>query len=444
MDKKTVFLFLSNRRLVSDLLHTDYIKYLGSKYKVVVFLTEDFQPESYFKNENIEYLTIARPKGKFWTIFDVFLRNELIRIFDNNPAVQWRNRRVTDSRRLFLRSISRFFPKNIFTPRLFTFLEKLLLPNDKFFLECVKKYKPALVLTVSPGLWQPDAFAVLSAKKAGIPTVAISCNWDNLTVYPRHVRKTDYLICWNDVQKEEAIKHHGYKEDEVFVSGAPHFDPYFIKSEGELSREKFLKNKGLDHNKKTIFFASQAVASFYRDFLNSFIDWRKRDKFFKDINLFVRIHPLDSMKVYEEFFNQPGIHIEYPSKLQEGNMGGQKIEMDKEDMVNTKLTVLHSDLCLNISSTMSIEAFIFDKPVINIGFEPSYSEILQWFHYKPLLTEKAVRVANSMEEVKKYIKMYLDNPALDQAGRRRIVQAMIKPTDGFSWKRNVDFLEKII
>lgn len=447
---KTVFLFLSNRAYTSDLLNTDYIKYLSQKYRVIVFLPKYSERSSeisnYYKNENIEYIEIPYPKGKFWTLFDVLLRNELIRKFNDNPAVQWRNKRDNDPRRWFLRKISFLFSKKIFTPDFFTFTEKFFVPNYELFKKYAKKYNPFFVLTCTPGILPFDAYAILCAKKSRIPTVAVNFSWDNLTVYPRHVRKTDYLITWNNQVKEDAIKYHNYKEENVFISGIIRFDFYFKKIENSPLREDFLKSKNLNPDYKTVLFVSKTHGSFYKDFINSFIDWQKQDDFFKKLNFFIRIAPIDQIEDYKEFFDRPNIHLEYGGKIKQNDpvfRSGAKIEMDEEDLLNTKNTLKYSDICVSLFSTMSLEAFIFDKPVINIGFIPKIKDVASFYHYKPIIEKGAVKLAKNMEELKQYIKIYLDNPEIDKESRKKIVETMVEPTDGFSYKRNVDFIEKL-
>ena len=70
--------------------------------------------------------------------------------------------------------------------------------------------------------------------------------------------------------------------------------------------------------------------------------------------------------------------------------------------------------------------------------------ILDFLHYKPVVEKGAVRVADTMEEVKDLISMYLKDPRIDMEGRKAIVDMLIKPTDGYSYKRSVDFLASIL
>src|SRR3989344_4502200 len=147
-ERKTVFLFLGLRIYMSDLLRTDYIKALSEKYRVVVFLREldgtNDPLEEYYQSPSITYIRFKEPKSKFWTLFDVILRNELIRIFDDNPAVIWRNKRVGDRRRLFIRAIMRFLPRWFIVPLHLFAIEKLFVPGYKQFKAYVATYHPSL------------------------------------------------------------------------------------------------------------------------------------------------------------------------------------------------------------------------------------------------------------------------------------------------------------
>jgi len=447
---KTVFLFIGIRGYLSDLLHTPYIKYLSEKYKVVVF----FPPlmghaktdiSDYYKNENIEYVILPYSLGKFWTLFNELLRNEFICRFNDNPAVRWRNKRAGNPRRLFLRKIRRLLPKQFFSTGFFTFLEVYFLSDYKYFKQYAKKYNPALVITATPGLFPFDAYAVLCAKKYGIPTLATNFSWDNLTSYPRHLRKTNYLICWNDTIQGYAKSLHNYTDRSLFTSGIMRFDHYFTEDRKTVSREEFLKSKKLDPERKTILFASNTFGTFHKDFLRAFIGWQK-EGLLEKLNLLVRLHPHDALEDFKEFVDLPNIHIEYAGTLKQSDSErGEKIELHTEDRFNLKQTFKYSDVCVNLFSTLTLEAFIFDLPVISPGFIEGYNkEFLNFIHYRPLREKKSVKLAHTMDEIKNSLDMYLKNPSLDRKERKEIVTTLVRPTDGFSYKRSVDFLDEIL
>ncbi|GEM_PF-1035122 len=442
----TVFLCIGNRAFASDLLRTSYIKALVEKFQVIVVLPKSWQGSSdYLVHERITYRFIEEPRGKFWTLFDTILRSEMIRTFDNNVAVLWRNRRANDRRRRLVGAFARLFPKSFFTPSLFTAIETYLVPNAGQCRALIQEFRPVLILVPATGWHAFDAYFILCARRFGIPSVAVNPSWDNFTNYPRHLRKTDYVICWNERNRQEAMAIAGYTPERLFVGGIMRFDAYF-KESGAVSRAAFLESKGLDPNRKTLLYAAKSHGTFPGDFISSFLHWQEAGELHEPLNLLVRMHPVDPMTQYAPFVGKPFVHIERPSETirDADERSGHKVEMGERDIANMKYTLRHTDICVNISSTVSIEAMIFGKPVINIGFVPEFSEILTFPHYRPLIEHHSVVVAQNMDAVRDAINRYLADPSHEAEGRAWVLKNMVVPTDGYSYQRGVDFLDTIL
>lgn len=452
---KTIFLFAYHHSHISDLLNTEYIKYLSSKYKIVVILPKrdgetSAKSGNYFKNKNIQYKEYSMVNVKWWYRFKL-LRGSCVKKFNNllHSKVNYRRNKSNDGRRIILRTVSYLLPKKFTDPMVFTFLEKIFTNKSKQFDEYVEKYKPSLILTATPGFTFFEAEIIILAKKAKIPTASINFTWNNLTSNGKLIRKTDYLIVWNNIIKKEAKDFHNYSLDDVFVSGSLRFDCYFNKMDGELKKEEFLKSKNLDPKLKTIFIATMSQNNYpaHAELIEDILKFRDEKKIKENVNIFVRVHPKDSVSFYENIIkkNIKNFHIEIAgTQIKKDDAKGQKIQMDEEDIVNLKNTLMNIDISINPFSTMSLESMIFDKPVINIGLIEEYKPALYYLHYKPLLDAKAVRVAFDKGQLVNHINSYLENPKLDSENRKKIVNDFISFTDGLSYKRSVDFLDKII
>jgi hypothetical protein len=438
---KTIFLFINNRGYISDLLRGDYIKYLSSKYKVIVFLNE--LDDTHFKSDNITYIKFPLKMGKFWTLFDVLFRTSLIRRFDDFVGIRTRHLRYkqNDWRKNILKKVAKLLPRNFFSPEFFYIFEKIFIPNTKLFKQYIDTYNPSLILTATPGLMFMEAWAILCAKKFNVPSVSFYFSWDNLTIYARSVRKTDYMICWNEVIKKEAIDIHKYKDNEVFVSGIIRFD-HFFKDENIGTKEEFLKSKGLDPMKKTILVATatDVDADLYRNIIKAVKDL--------DVNVYVRIHPIDRIRNYEDLKREKKVYIESAGSAKlSGERKGWQTELEEKDRINVKKILKFSDLEINRASTMTLDTFAcnLDIPIINLNFKKSsIVPVVEYEHYKPIVDEGAVRVAYNIDEVMDYTEIYLKNPELDKENRKRIFDRLIKFDDSYSYKRNVDFLENIL
>lgn len=442
MNNKPLFLVIPNYVLISDILRTKYIEELASRYRVIVltpFLNETrAKNEGYYCGNTVSYVRYALEHPRFWNVMKE-LRISLVNEFDHLHYIQsWYKRpNYTKSlRRRLLRGIGLPFSR-LLTANVFTQFERRWMPVPRQFDALLRKHRPVAVLTATPGLNSWEAAIVLQAQRCGIPTVAMNFSWDNLTANAKHIRKTDYLIAWNDVLKQEAVSLHGYAPEKVFVSGTLRFDPYFEKTDAK--RTAFLKSKGLNPKYKTIFHTTVTKAyPFQKKYIRDLIRLRDEKKI-PYVNIFIRIHPRDVHENYKEFFNVPDMIFE-----KAGRIVDDQTEMNYQDLLNLRDSLRHTDLNINYASTISLEASIFDTPIINIGYIDRFALAYGFDHYRPIYQSGAARLAETDEDLPRLINEYLKKPLLDSEYRKKIVASHVQFTDGFSYKRSVDFLEKII
>lgn len=451
LSMKTIFLFISNFVYSSDFLRTDYIRYLSSKYKVVVFMSpqafcEDNKP--YFKSENVTYVPWKLQNPGFWNLFGKYFRYSIIRKYDFEPVVvRNKEKGMKDWRRRFLKYFSYIAPASFWTNDLFTKLEKIFIPRSKALEEKIKEYNPSLFITATPGFSHPDAEAIIYAKKFGIKTAAVNFSWDNLHNGGVHFRRPDYLVVWNRIIKNTAVKEYGYSENGVFVSGTMRFDSYSVNNPNELSRENFLLSKGLDPKEKTILITTVTKGNYPDEdiLLGELLKARDQGKFEGKPNILVRMHPKEEFDKFKVYIDSkiPNLHVEYPGKLLSQEMG-TRIEIHEDDILNLKLTLKYSDVVINYVSTMTLESFIFGKPVVNIDYPEKYHRAYNFRHYKPIVDAGAVFLSKSFDNLVEHVNICLKNHDVKKNEQEKVFNDFIFFRDGKSYKRNVDFLEKII
>ncbi len=447
---KTIFLFIPNFVYSSDLLRTDYILYLATKFNVVVFAPPEILKGGtpYPELENVMYIEWPIYQKKFWLIFGSYLRNPLIRKYDFEPVIQkHRMRGYTDWRRSVMRAFGFLIPSGWLTPDLFTAIEIRLLPKNSEYMAYVEKYQPVLSVTPTPGFTHYDAQAIILAKQAGIPTVCINFSWDNLHNGGAHFRRVDYMIVWTQIIKDMAVAEYGYGEDKVFVSGAMRFDKYFKKQPGEPSREEFLKEKGLDPGEKVILLTTVTAGNYPEEhiLLDELLKARDEGRLEGYPNIFIRLHPKEELDKFEKFMHgdRRNFRIETAGKDRSVRLA-INIEMEEDDLLKLKYPLMYSDVVINYRSTMSLEAMIFDKPVINIYYPEKYQQGYLHRHYEPILHMNAIALAGSFDEMVEQIREYLKNPNRDREGRAKVFDKYIHYRDTDSHVRSVDYLEKII
>ncbi len=437
---KTVFLFLKNPLFVADLLKTDYIKYLSEKYRVVVFSAiNDPDIDRRLAGLGIERFTWKIQNPKLFAITK-FLRTACMHEFDKVSSLQFYYGSPAfqnDKRARLLRLLS--WPFAVFlTNRFFTALELFFMRRSAALDGYVKKYQPALFITATPGVPVFDAEAILYGKKLRIPTLATNISWDNLSSFKCvRIRKPGYLFLWNEALKEAAVSIHKFPADRIFITGSMRFDKYFDDSHPIPSREEFLRTKDLNPSFSTILFASGGRAPRQPEVFEKILRARK-DGEIPYVNFIVRPHPFDDAGWYRRFSGEPDVFVE--------GVSSQKTPPDP--FTNLMATLAYSDININHKSTISLESFIYDKPVINFLDPAAKFQKKHYYdpssYYYPLIREGATRLVRDDAEMTAAINEYLADPKKDSANRQRVADKFFAFRDGRSYRRNVDFIGKII
>ena len=332
----------------------------------------------------------------------------------------------------------RFFRK---TARSFDYY--LVKNND--FKEIFDKYRPDVVFLAH--LFGDIEIAMLrEAKKRNIKSVGFINSWDKLT--SRCVLRIlpDWLIVPNLITKEEAIIYHDVNPEIIFVSGPPQFDLY--KKVSFTPREKFCKGLNIDPLKKIILFCPIGKA-----FSDS--DWNIIEilnKFFEDgrlksnVHVIVRFPPNDIVEIKDNInksrfsFVVPGVRF--------SSERGVDWDMSLNDLQSLADDLYHSSLVVCFPSTISIDASILGKPVININFGEIKSNYFyrttksfyKMSHYKNILRYGGIRLVENEHEFAEKINDYLENPQKDSIGRNKIIKEQVYELDGNAGKRIADFV----
>lgn len=302
---------------------------------------------------------------------------------------------------------------------------------------------PALVVTASPGLIFAEIPVLRAARRRGVPAMAVDLSWDNLTNKFFPPRQVDRLVLWNESMREEACTLHRYDRERVAVAGVPQFDTYF--SGRRATRDEFCRRTGLDPTRRIITLATIPASKFphHASVIDALVGAIESGAIAEAADLLIRVHPRDDARAYDRYAARPHVVVEKPFRQTAARSGdGMDIDTTADNTRHLADTLHHSDVVLNVASTMAIEAAIFDTPVVNIGFDGrpgSNAALMQWHygstHFQKVVRSGAVRIAQSAGEMIELVNHYLANPAADAEGRRRIVAEQCEFTDGRSAER---------
>jgi len=303
----------------------------------------------------------------------------------------------------------------------------------------LKKIKPDLVFNgshIHSWIARPLMHA---AKKLGIKTATFLFSWDNLTSQGRILPYYDYYMVWNDDIKKDLLRiYHKISPRQVLVTGTPQFDFHFNK-EIFSTREKYAQSIGADPAKPIIMYTTGMINlyPFEEIIVERIADMLQKMEV--KPQLVVRLYPKDTTGRYDAL-KERRKDIIFPEIIWERNY----FTPMPEDLVTYSNMLLHCDVGINASSTVSLELCMFDKPVINIGYNPpgvdifpkDYAIIYQWDHYKPLTDSGALDIAWKEEEMYGLITNALGHPEHKRKERKKLVENFFGPyLDGKSYLR---------
>jgi hypothetical protein len=319
---------------------------------------------------------------------------------------------------------------------------------DESYLSLLERYRPDLVCLTRTFGMSPDQPVLKSAVRLGYPTMLLVSSWDNLTGKGIFFARPDRLVVWNPTMAEEAMHLHGYRADQILVAGVPQFDIYADKSQLP-DRQAFFRRVGADPSKALITFALTNVRTCPDEFDTLEMIWKRMSEgaLGKPCQLLARVHP--QAGAFGEMFPErlrglPGLLVDIPGRP------GVHSDRDAslEDMKHLAATMWHSDVVINTSSTIAIDAAAMDTPVVCAGFdghrdlplEKSVRRYHEYTHFKKLLSLGGVRVAHSLDQIVDHLNAYLADPTLDREGRARIVERQCRSIDGKAGERMAEHI----
>src|SRR3989344_3451673 len=447
---RTIFIAISGRQQARNILRTDVLKTLLAVKNVrVVVLVHTFKLEHFrkefqlpnlliegvdFGNENISRL------DAFFNTLSLYYVNTTTGRFLKKLWFWHEHRRPL--RYLAARATLAFLGNLRPLRTLARFLDFKLVKDNRLAAH-FKTYHPDLVFAPNVTL-SIDRSLIRHAKRFGVQSAGMVNSWDNITYakYPFRILP-DLLMVHNDIIKAEAMRYLDVPESHIFVSGIPQQD--FYTTHKRSTREAFCKRLGIDPVKKILLFTSQGTVSNETEWqtLQLFARAFDEGKLPKGLLIIYRQHPTEKNDL-EKIPKHPNIVVDdSKTVLVKGQEGFSEIlEDDMEHLANS---LYHEAVVITTTSTISIDAARFDKPIINMAFDgweerPFWRSVRRKFtkhhaHYQHIVHSGGVYIVNTFEEMPAAINRYLEHPEYEREGRTSIVREQCQFTDGKSGQR---------
>lgn len=456
---KTVFIIITRGFLVRNMLRSGVLRLLTEAgVRVVVFfplLGETTEVPASLRNEfegpmvhivGVREVPLGRIHKIFaqlvkflvftqstWTYCLVSVKNDRQRPDVLAKAERWIFSRL--SRWMFLKRLSRFMEEHFFSP---------WHDGDYFDAE-----QPRLVFSTSI-ISTLDIQFMKEAKRRGISTVSIPKGWDNVAkIFYRFL--PDLLLVQSPPMVDAVEILQGMSSSRVRLVGFPQFD-WYVRRDLIMPREAYCTRMGLDANRHMILFGSEgkwAPSDFsIAERVAAFI--QTSGALQMPCSLLIRPHFSDAhdVRLTRRSF---GPHIVVDTNFTDSDFFIDRWDPRNEETVLFMNTLFHADLLVTTTSTLTLDAVCFDKPIINVAYGILYkngTDVSGLFyekdHYQWVLRTDAVDLVKSDAELLVALNNALAHPERKAVERQRLRDEVCGRLDGQSSQRVVDALLSII
>lgn len=328
-------------------------------------------------------------------------------------------------------------------------------PETARYREILERIRPEILFSCSqrPGLVLP---AVLAARQVGIPSAAFVFSWDHLTTKGRIAAPFDHYLVWSRHMEKELMQYYPQvPRDRIHIVGTPQFDPY---ADARLlwPRAEFCRRIGADCGRKLICYSGGDTATCPEDpqHLEALIKHVRSGSIHGNPEVLLREVPVDSGARYEDVCRRyPEIRHLRPQWIHAEPGNWMRVLPTAEDVQFLANLTHHADVNVNLGSTMTLDFGLHDRPVVNVAFDcadppvfgmPVWDYYYNYEHLRPIVELGASRIARSRKQLADHVNAYLENPALDRQGRRRLAELQVGVPPGESSRRIAETLDRIL
>jgi hypothetical protein len=289
-------------------------------------------------------------------------------------------------------------------------------------LQTLKREQPAMVFSTN----QRPASAIaplLAAQELGIPTATFIFSWDNLPKATMVV-ETDFYFVWSEHMKKELLYYYSYiEEKQVFVTGTPQFAVHFDKSR-LLSREIFFQQNQLDSNKKYICYSGDDVTTcpddpqYLEDVARAVRELNEEEN---RLGIIFRRCPVDFSDRFDVVLEKyKDVIVPIAPKWERKGVIWDTILPKIEDLELQVNTIAHTELVINLGSSMVFDYVAHNKPCFYINYDVerkkqsdwSVKKIYNYVHFRSMSNNDAVIWLNNRGEIAAKVDKSLRSPQI--------------------------------
>lgn len=313
------------------------------------------------------------------------------------------------------------------------------------------RYDIALLSSVGNFGFEAECLFARECSRAGIKTVSVVTNYDNFLNRGSAGFIPTRAGVWSKYMADNALRA-GVPSGRVEVIGAPSLDP-LLKASGK-SRVEFLRDLGLDPERKTILYAGGVLTGQSLEVIESFV----KAGIIGSCNFIYRPYPHSKVfaspvpKLVAEYLasfrNTYISDAEALSNTIDASLGGFAVSVGIVDDDKTS-QIRYSDVVVNHFSTLGLEACVLDVPVVQVAYDGAMYGVRRSLypsinsnqtHNLVQVRAKASGVARSEVDMINMVREYLENKNKDSDFRRAYAELECGPLDGKATERMFELL----
>lgn len=319
------------------------------------------------------------------------------------------------------------------------------------FEHLLHQMKPDAVFSFTPYHRQEDLI-LRAAKFLGLPMITSIISFDNITTRGWIPIIFDTYMVWNHYNETELYR--AYPEasgSHVVIVGPAQFDFYWDKRY-LWSKEEWQNTLSLSRDRPIILYGASTVniAPHEPLFLHQ-LDEAIADNEIPDKPIIIlRRHPMDGPERWQGVLNKArNIVYDDPWALGETY---KYTNIRHDDVAKLVSTLAYSQVHINVSSTMTLDGAVFDRPQIGPAYDdrPGHrydrimKELYEREHYLPITYSGGLDVVYSRNEMIDAVKNALLSPSLKAVERKEMLQDMCTFLDGKCTDRVVGALRQAL
>ena len=308
-----------------------------------------------------------------------------------------------------------------------------VLRDIAYYFPVRKQFSDTDAILVASTDMEKDQMLIYAFKKTGIPVVCLVHSWDSLPAHGLLSAIPDRLLVWNSFMAEDAVRLHGVPREQIDIVGVPQYEAYRRIAE-KTDRGTFKARLKIPENTKVVTYTGGVEWAHpgEPEILENLIAEIARGRFGKAILVF-RLHATDERA---PFYIEKYTNTNLPIRLDKADSGFAAMNTGKIGALCSVTEFVElmqfSDVVLNMASTVSLDAILFNTPVIcpnlELGVSTSafnWTNMYDTSHFSRVVDSGAISVSKRLSEMLSEIDNALNNPREKERERQLLSSKMM-------------------